>query len=93
LVNRLPETSKNNTSINKKNFATTYASGYALGLKFIFILTCPIAGGFSCGFWLDRQLDTLPWFTLILIVAGLVFAIYAVYRVAINLQEELNQGS
>ncbi len=70
-----------------------YASGYTLAIKFIFILFCPIASGLACGIWLDQQLGTKPWLMFLALVISLPFAIYAVYRVAVNLQEEFNQGS
>lgn len=60
-------------------------------MKFLFILFCPIGSGLACGIWLDRRLAAQPWFMLILALAGLILGIYAVYRVAIKLSEELNQ--
>jgi F0F1-type ATP synthase assembly protein I len=72
-----------------KNLVGGYATGYGLAIKFLFILACPIASAFACGLWLDRQLNTTPWLMLILVLVGLVFSIYAVYRVAIQLRDEM----
>jgi F0F1-type ATP synthase assembly protein I len=71
-----------------ENLAGGYATGYSLAIKFIFILACPIASGFGCGIWLDRQLNTTPWFMLGLVLVGFVFSIYAVYRVAVQLRNQ-----
>ena len=89
-VYNLSETSKDSNADVKKSFMAQHAAGYALGLKFLFILMCPIVASLACGLGLDRWLGTIPWLMLIFVIIGLVFAIYAVYRVAVNLQEEMN---
>jgi F0F1-type ATP synthase assembly protein I len=70
------------------NLVGGYATGYSLAIKFIFILACPIATGLGCGIWLDKQLNTTPWIMLVLVIASLIFSIYAVYRVAAQLQNK-----
>ena len=64
-----------------KNF-DRFVLGYNLAIKFTAMLACPILGGLGCGIWLDRQLQTTPWLMFILVMIGLVFSVYAVYRVA-----------
>jgi len=83
----LSEPAKKN---DNKGLVGSYATGYSLGIKFIVILICPIASGLACGLWLDEQLETTPWLTLVLLIMSLALAIYAVFRVAANLQDELN---
>jgi F0F1-type ATP synthase assembly protein I len=70
---------------------TGSALGYGLGIKFVFILACPLMSSFACGIWLDRTLGTTPWLMFVLAVLGLAFSIYAVYRIATQLQEEFKK--
>lgn len=70
-----------------KSLVGGYAAGYGLAIKFIFVLSCPLAAGFACGIWVDSVFNTTPILTLIFVVLGLAFSIYAVYRVAVQLQE------
>ncbi|MCB0155037.1 MAG: AtpZ/AtpI family protein [Anaerolineae bacterium] len=86
----MSEPSKEEKQEKLKGFAASYAVGYSLAIKFLFILICPIASGLACGIWLDRYLATAPWLMLILTGLSLSFAFYAVYRVAMNLQQETN---
>ena len=65
-----------------------FAEGYGLGIKFLTVLACPILSGTVCGIWLDRLLLTKPWIMLLLLVLSFAFAMYAVYRIALRLQEE-----
>jgi F0F1-type ATP synthase assembly protein I len=41
---------------------------------------CSIFGSLVAGLWLDKKLGTAPWFLLILVVLGMAFAIYTIYR-------------
>jgi hypothetical protein len=74
-----------------RTLITGSAVGYGLGIKFVFILAFPLLSSFACGIWLDKTLSTTPWLMFILIALGLVFSIYAVYRIAAQLQEELKK--
>lgn len=74
-----------------RTLITGSALGYGLGIKFVFILACPLLSSFACGIWLDRTLGTSPWLMFVLAVAGFAFSIYAVYRIATQLQEELKK--
>jgi F0F1-type ATP synthase assembly protein I len=74
-----------------RTLITGSALGYGLGIKFVFILACPLLGSFACGIWLDKTLGTRPWSMFILATAGFVFSIYAVYRIATQLAEELKK--
>ncbi len=39
--------------------------------------------GFATGYWLlDRHLDTLPWFTIIFTIAGIVAGFLQLFRIA-----------
>jgi F0F1-type ATP synthase assembly protein I len=46
-----------------------------------------------CGIWLDRQLQSAPFIMMILMVLGFAFGMYAVYRIAMRMQEEFKQRS
>ena len=54
--------------------------GYQLVLHVSAILVCSVFGALLGGIWLDRQFGTSPCLMLILMIAGIAFAIYAVYR-------------
>jgi F0F1-type ATP synthase assembly protein I len=44
-----------------------------------YIATC-IVGGTFAGLWIDGKLNTKPWFIIGGLLAGLVIAVYGVYR-------------
>jgi F0F1-type ATP synthase assembly protein I len=50
-------------------------------------LLCSIFGSLFCGIWLDRKLGTTPWLMLVLMVLGIAFAMYTIYRIAKELPE------
>ena len=58
------------------------AIGYNLVIKFGVMLMLPIFCSLFSGIFLDKKLGTTPWLTLILMLGGMVFSIYAVYKVA-----------
>ena len=57
------------------------ALGYNLVIKFMIMLTCPLLGGLLGGAFLDKQFNTTPWLMFILTLIGLIFSVYAIYRV------------
>jgi F0F1-type ATP synthase assembly protein I len=50
----------------------------------VLIIFCSLLGGI----WLDKKLGTTPWLMLVLMVVGLVFAMYTVIRIAIEAQQK-----
>jgi F0F1-type ATP synthase assembly protein I len=54
--------------------------GYYLALQISSILLCSVFGTLFGGIWLDRKLGTAPWLVLILMVLGIAFAMYTIYR-------------
>ena len=54
--------------------------GYQLILQISSILLCSVFGTLFGGIWLDRTLGTKPCLMLVLMVLGVVFAMYAIYR-------------
>jgi F0F1-type ATP synthase assembly protein I len=54
--------------------------GWVVGLS--------IAGGVVGGLWLDRRVGTVPLFTLLGLLLGLVVALYSVYRMVRPLMED-----
>ena len=62
--------------------------GYNLAMQIsgtlVLIIFCSLFGGI----WLDRKLGTTPWLMLVLMVIGLVFAMYTVIRIAHEAQEK-----
>ena len=54
--------------------------GYYLAIQISSILLCTVFGSLFSGIWLDRQLGTKPWLMLVLMVLGIVFATYTIYR-------------
>ena len=52
------------------------------------MVTLPICCSLFAGTWLDKKLGTAPWIMLILMIAGLAFSVYALYRVSMR---EVNQ--
>ncbi|MFQ5577786.1 MAG: AtpZ/AtpI family protein [Anaerolineae bacterium] len=69
-----------------KNFRQ-FAIGYNLALKFGIMVSCPVLGSLFAGIFLDKKLGTTPWIMLALMVVGLGFSVYAVYRVATRTQD------
>ena len=63
----------------------------ALALRMIgigwYIAFC-LVGGAAGGYFLDRHLDTLPLFTMVLLTVGLFVAMYGVYRIVRPLMKE-----
>jgi F0F1-type ATP synthase assembly protein I len=54
--------------------------GYHLAMQVSAILLCSVFGSLFGGLWLDRILGTTPWLMLVLMVLGIVFATYTIYR-------------
>lgn len=55
--------------------------GYNLALQISGALLCSVFGSLFGGIWLDRKLGTTPWLTLVLMVLGIAFAMYTIYRI------------
>jgi F0F1-type ATP synthase assembly protein I len=54
--------------------------GYYLFVQISSILLCSVFGSLGAGIWLDRRLGTTPWLLFVLMIAGLVVAMYTIYR-------------
>jgi len=54
--------------------------GYYLFVQISGILLCSVFGSLGLGIWLDRKLGTAPWLLLVLMILGIAFAMYTVYR-------------
>jgi F0F1-type ATP synthase assembly protein I len=54
--------------------------GYYLFVQISSILLCSVFGSLTAGIWLDHQLGTTPWLLFVLMIAGLVVAMYTIYR-------------
>ena len=61
-----------------------HAIGYSMGMKFVFMLSCPIFSSVACGLWVDEQLSTAPFAMFIFMAMGFIFAMYAVYTTAMR---------
>lgn len=46
-----------------------------------FVLAVPPIIGWAIGFWLDKQLNTKPWFMYGLLVVGLIAGVREFYRI------------
>ncbi len=54
--------------------------GYSLALQISSILLCSVFGALFGGIWLDRKFSTTPCLMLVLMVLGIAFAMYTIYR-------------
>ncbi len=54
--------------------------GYYLAMQISSILLCSVFGSLGAGLWLDKTLGTLPWLTLVLMILGIAFAMFTIYR-------------
>ncbi len=54
--------------------------GYHLIMQISAILLCSVFGTLLGGIWLDNRLGTTPWLMLVLMIAGIGFAMYTIYR-------------
>lgn len=59
---------------------TLMGLGWYIGLS----IALPVLGGW----WLDRKAGTMPWYTLLGLVLGLVLAFAGTYRMLRELEEE-----
>ena len=64
--------------------------GYNIALKFGIMISLSVLCSLFAGIFIDKQLGTTPWFMLALMLAGIVFSTYAVYRVASRMNEPDN---
>lgn len=55
--------------------------GYHLAMQISGTLVCSVFGSLLGGIWLDRKLGTTPWLMLILMILGIAFAMYTIYRI------------
>ncbi len=54
--------------------------GYYLAMQISGILLCSVFTSLGAGLWLDKTLGTLPWLTLVLMILGIAFAMFTIYR-------------
>jgi F0F1-type ATP synthase assembly protein I len=54
--------------------------GYHLVIQISGIMLCSVFGSLGAGIWLDKRLGTTPWLLLILMILGMAFAMYTIYR-------------
>jgi F0F1-type ATP synthase assembly protein I len=54
--------------------------GYYLAIQISGILLCSVFGSLGAGIWLDKTLGTTPWLLLVLMILGVAFATYTIYR-------------
>jgi F0F1-type ATP synthase assembly protein I len=54
--------------------------GYHLAMQISSILLCSAFGSLGAGLWLDNQLGTLPWLTLVFMILGIVVGMITIYR-------------
>jgi F0F1-type ATP synthase assembly protein I len=66
--------------VNRAKKYLSAVEGYHLALQTSTILLCSVFGSPFSGIWLDRKLGTTPWLMLVLMVLGLIFATYTIYR-------------
>lgn len=62
---------------------TLMGLGWYIGLSIVL----PLLGGW----WLDGKIGTMPWFTLLGLVLGLVIAFVGTYRTLQTLEREQNK--
>ena len=62
--------------------------GYHLAMQISGILVCSVFGSLGAGIWLDKILGTTPWLMLLLMLLGIVFATYTIYRMAHEIQDK-----
>jgi F0F1-type ATP synthase assembly protein I len=68
--------------VRPPDLPATASRYYALGLEMAFSVII----GFAVGYLLDRELHTLPWFTLAFTVLGVAAAYVSVYRAVRDLK-------
>ena len=61
---------------------TDSGEGTSKGFRLAIEFAVPVLVGTGFGLWLDRRLETLPWFTLIFILLGFGAGIMNVFRLA-----------
>jgi ATP synthase protein I len=62
--------------------------GMAIAFSIGFALTGPIILGTFLGIWLDARLNTSPWFTMVLVLLGIVAGFVELIRTLNRLQRE-----
>jgi ATP synthase protein I len=72
------QAAKNTPATPLADYGTETGKGFRLVIDF----TVPIFVGAAVGLWIDRQLETLPWLTLIFILLGFGAGIMNVFRSA-----------
>lgn len=73
--------------MSKKRQVQQAVVGYNLALKFGTMIIVSILCSLFAGIFLDKQLGTAPWLMLGLMLIGIVFSTYAIYRVASRMNE------
>ena len=62
--------------------ATDYGENSSKGFRLVIDFAVPVLAGVGVGLWLDRRIETLPWFTFIFILLGFGAGIMNVFRSA-----------
>ena len=55
--------------------------GYHLAMQISGLLVLSIFCSLFGGIWVDRKLGTTPWLMLVLMVVGLIYAMFSIYRI------------
>ncbi len=64
-----------------------YVVAYYLFAQISGMWLCSIFGSLAAGLWIDKNLGTAAWFLLVLVVLGLVFAVYSIYRTVTQINQ------
>ena len=60
------------------------AQGSTIGVQAGCLAVAIVIGALLLGLWIDRQLQTRPWFTLGLLLVSAPLSVYAIYRFALR---------
>jgi F0F1-type ATP synthase assembly protein I len=76
---------------DKPNNQNKLALAMALGLELGFAMAIPLVVFLLLGIWFDRKLGTMPLFTIVLLLAGLVAVVVEVRYLIMPFLEKRSQ--
>jgi F0F1-type ATP synthase assembly protein I len=68
-----------------KNNKTDNWSVFSLALELGYIVAIPIVVLALAGRWIDKKLDSAPWFLLLGIVISIIISTYLVYKKTVSI--------